>query len=86
MSHQPLIRASDIGQYLFCHRAWWLARIQQVPSSNLAEMAAGSAAHAQHGQHMKSTQRLQQIGVFLIVVAALLGLVLLWMLIRGNAA
>ncbi len=86
MSQAPLIRASDIGQYLFCHRAWWLARIQQVPSTNLAEMAAGSAAHAQHGQEMKSTQRLQQIGVILIVVAALLGLVVLWTLIRGNAA
>ncbi len=85
MSQEPLIRASDIGQYLFCHRAWWLARIQQVPSTNLAEMAAGSAAHAQHGQQMKSTQRLQHIGLILIIVAALLGLVMLWTLIRGHA-
>ena len=86
MSQRPLIRASDIGQYVFCQRAWWLARIQQVPSSNLAEMAAGTATHAQHGQHTKTTQRLQQIGVALIVIAALLGLILLWTLIRGNAA
>ncbi|QLQ05034.1 MAG: hypothetical protein HZY76_02270 [Anaerolineae bacterium] len=86
MSQEPLIRASDIGQYLFCHRAWWLARIQQVPSSNLAEMAAGSAAHTRHGRQMKSAQRLQQIGVGLMIVAALLGLLLLWMLIRGSVA
>lgn len=86
MNPGPLIRASDIGQYLFCQRAWWLARIHQVPSTNLADMAAGTAAHAHHAQQMKSTQRLQSIGLMLIVVAVVLGLILLWTLVRGNSA
>ena len=46
MSQDRLIRASDIGQYVFCQRAWWLARVLDVPSTNVGEMNAGTRSIA----------------------------------------
>lgn len=45
------IRASDIGSYLYCHRAWWY-RQHGAESANQAEMAAGTALHRQHGRQV----------------------------------
>ena len=43
------LRASEIGTYLFCKRAWWYQG-QGIASSNQVEMAAGSDLHHQHGR------------------------------------
>jgi hypothetical protein len=43
------IRASEIGAYLYCRRAWWYQK-QGRPSQNQVEMAAGSELHYRHGR------------------------------------
>jgi hypothetical protein len=64
-----IIRASEIGQYAFCARAWWLNAVEGAPSSNTADLARGTAAHAAHGRAVIGAQVLPIVAVLLIVLA-----------------
>ena len=71
---EMVIRASDIGLYLFCARAWRL-KADGYESQNRGEMAAGTEAHHAHGAAVASSQRLQRLSLILFVLAiVLLGL------------
>lgn len=72
------IRASEIGSYLFCRRAWWYHH-QGAPSQNQAELAGGSAYHRRHGRQVVRGVILQAAGwglFFLAVILLLIGLTL----------
>lgn len=43
------IKASEIGSFVYCQRAWWYNH-QGVATENVAEMAAGTEIHYQHGR------------------------------------
>ncbi|HEX8993236.1 MAG TPA: hypothetical protein VF784_16255 [Anaerolineales bacterium] len=67
----PVIRASEIGSYLFCRRAWWY-RKQGMESENQAEMAAGTELHRKHGRQVIAAGFLQTAGYAVLLVAVLL--------------
>lgn len=48
------IRASEIGDYVYCRRAWWLRRVAGYGPQNEQEMEWGQGYHVQHG---RSAQR-----------------------------
>ncbi len=83
-SDDRLIRASEIGQYEYCARAWWLRRVLGYRSHNLAEMAAGTEEHASHGRQVVSYHRWQWLAYLLLSLAATVGLLLFWSLARGG--
>lgn len=43
------IRASEIAEYLYCRRAWWLSHVAGYEVQETEAMAAGSAYHHEHG-------------------------------------
>ena len=45
------VRASEIGVYLYCRRAWWYQR-QGIENINQSELAAGKTLHERHGQRV----------------------------------
>jgi CRISPR/Cas system-associated exonuclease Cas4 (RecB family) len=59
------LRASEIGAFLYCQRAWWYQR-QGKPSENTVEMAAGIQIHHRHGQEVV------KIGIIRLAAAVLL--------------
>ncbi|MBC7261998.1 MAG: hypothetical protein H5T63_08290 [Chloroflexi bacterium] len=78
-----VIRASELGQYAFCARSWWLEHVQGCPSAHAQEMVYGQVAHKAHGQAVVRYYRLQHLAYILLLMAALVGAVGLYLLIRG---
>jgi CRISPR/Cas system-associated exonuclease Cas4 (RecB family) len=65
------IKASEIGEYLYCQRAWWY-RLQGATSANVQELAAGSQVHAQHGRGLRWAGWLRILAFTLIALAFVL--------------
>lgn len=62
------IRASEIGAFLYCHRAWWYQR-QGVESGNQADLAGGAEFHQQHGRQVLAVNLLRLAGGLLLALA-----------------
>jgi CRISPR/Cas system-associated exonuclease Cas4 (RecB family) len=65
------IRASDIGNYLYCRRAWWY-RKQGVETENQAELMAGTQLHRQHGRKVLAASLLRNFALLLVLIALVL--------------
>ena len=70
-----VIRASEIGEYVFCHRAWWLHQVQGETSANTRELAAGTARHAWHGRQVSLASAMRVLAL-LLLLAGLLAFIL----------
>ena len=65
------IRASEIGTYLFCARAWWHRR-NGTPSLNETIMQEGTAHHEQHGARIARAGIAQRAGVLVLLLVVIL--------------
>lgn len=70
-----VIRASEIGQYVYCAQAWWLGSVEGLPSSRRREMAAGKVLHRRHGRGVKSLLWLNRLAHVALLLAAVVGIV-----------
>lgn len=70
------IRASEIGAYLYCKRAWWYQR-QGIETENLAELSGGTELHRRHEQVVFASSCIQAFAyLFLLLALAALTLYL----------
>jgi CRISPR/Cas system-associated exonuclease Cas4 (RecB family) len=73
------LRASEIGAYLYCKRAWWYQR-QGLPSENEAALLEGTLTHRAHARGVLTARLLRLLGWLLLsaaLVALAVGLTLL---------
>jgi CRISPR/Cas system-associated exonuclease Cas4 (RecB family) len=70
-----VIRASAVGEYVFCHRAWWYRYVQGEAPRNLGALQAGTRAHVRHGRLVTAALLLRALAV-LLALAAIVALVL----------
>lgn len=80
-----VIRASELGEYVYCARAWWLRREQGVESRNVASMQSGRVAHDQHGRAVASVHTQRRLALVLTVLAILMAVMALILAIGGGA-
>jgi hypothetical protein len=66
-----IIRASEVGTYLFCARAWWYGQ-KGVESVNTAEMTTGSELHRLHGRQVLVSSLTRALAFILLLVALVL--------------
>ena len=65
-----VISASEVAEYVFCRRAWWLNRVAGYESENVRGLEKGSAYHTAHGNLVSRSlfaRRLSYALVFLAV-------------------
>ena len=62
------IRASEIGSYLYCQRAWWFQR-QGYESENQKELTGGTELHYRHGRMVMVSGCLRMLAYGLLILA-----------------
>ncbi len=72
-----IVKASEIGTYMFCQRAWWYQHMG-YESGNQAELAGGKEIHEKHSRSVRLSRGLQVLATALLLGA--LALATLWFL------
>jgi hypothetical protein len=62
------IRASEIGSYIYCARAWWYHQ-QGLESANQAEITAGTEIHRRHGRTVIASGLTRTLAIILLLAA-----------------
>ncbi len=65
------IKASEIGEYLYCQRAWWY-RLRGFSSANVQELEQGTEKHLQHSRGLSRVSWQRSVALVLIAAAAVL--------------
>ena len=71
------IRASEVGEYVYCARAWWLRREGIGRTRGHEARAAGTAWHAEHGRGVTAAARLRKLSAAAALLALLCALALI---------
>ena len=64
-----MIRAREIGDYVYCRRSWWLSRVAGYQSGNVKEMARGEAYHQMHGRLVGRAVLARRVAYVLVFLA-----------------
>ncbi|MDT5063104.1 MAG: hypothetical protein QOH63_3563 [Acidobacteriota bacterium] len=77
---QKFIRASEIGEYVFCARAWRLRVDGYAPTSGQQAREAGELWHRKHGRSVLRVRKLRRLASYSVLLAIALGVLtlLLW--------
>ncbi|MFN8569683.1 MAG: hypothetical protein U0Z44_19630 [Kouleothrix sp.] len=68
----PIIRASEIGEYVYCARAWWLRRVAGWQPAGRERREFGTALHRRHGRAVAGSRLLLVLAGLLLGAALLL--------------
>jgi hypothetical protein len=69
-----VIKASELGSFLYCQRAWWY-QLRGEPSANQDAMESGTQRHQIHARRVKLVPVLIVIAVLLALIAIVVILV-----------
>lgn len=73
------ITASEIAEYLYCNRAWWL-KLKGFTNGNIENLAQGTTSHVQYSQQVAEVTRSQSLGRRILLIG--LALLVVFIIIR----
>lgn len=78
------IRVSELAEFVYCQRAWWLKMVLKEPSSEAAReaQAEGERWHQQQGTRIARTDALSGAAYAALLIAVLLLAVATWRALR----
>jgi hypothetical protein len=65
------VTASQVGQYAFCARAWWLGTVEKREPAHRARLDAGQVMHERHGWTIALARAGTRLALILVGAAAL---------------
>jgi CRISPR/Cas system-associated exonuclease Cas4 (RecB family) len=68
----PIIRASEVGEYVYCAHAWWLRRVAGLEPAGRERRELGTALHRRHGRAVAGSRLLVILALALGLMAVLL--------------
>lgn len=72
MRRGRFIRASEIGEYVYCQRAWWLHHSVGLEPAGRERRELGTALHTKHGRQVWFSHLLLVASAVLIALAIVL--------------
>lgn len=63
------IQASEISDYVYCRRSWWLRQMRGYAPQNMRELQAGQQYHQGHGRIVQQSSWLRRLAYVLLFVA-----------------
>jgi hypothetical protein len=72
-AHHRIIRASEVGAFSYCARAWWLGSVQGLRPDDVRPFQAGQSAHERHGRRVLLGILLMRLAYFLLLLAGIVG-------------
>lgn len=64
------IRASEISEYVYCHRSWWYRRVMGRESVNVVALSRGTTYHHDHGTEVGRSLIVRRLAYLLLALAA----------------
>lgn len=62
-----LIRASEVGEYVFCQHAWWLRVFEERRSTGASRLTEGTKRHRRHGQRVTASNILIAAAIIVLM-------------------
>jgi len=69
MERRRWIRASEIGAYSYCRRAWWLRHVAGWEPAGRERRERGVALHAAHGRRVSASHALLLAALLFFLLA-----------------
>ena len=73
-SQDRVIRASEVGAFVYCAHAWWLGSVEGVRPDDLRRLQTGRTVHEQHGRQVILGNLLIRLFYVLLILAGVAGL------------
>jgi hypothetical protein len=74
---ERVIRASELGEFGFCPRAWWLSRVLGLEGANQEQRDRGKEVHRRHGRAVWLSLLARRLAIALLLIASGIAAVLI---------